>query len=72
MWCPRNSPVRKHCDPASSCRGSLAAPTTPIWTAGWKATMHGLYAALDQLGVKVLQAIALDLGLPETFFDETV
>lgn len=34
--------------------------------------MHGLYAALDQLGVKVLQAIALDLGLPETFFDETV
>ena len=34
--------------------------------------MHGLYSALDRLGIQILQAIALDLGLPETFFDETV
>jgi len=39
---------------------------------GWKATIHGLYAAFDAMGVKVLRAIAVDLGLEETFFDDAV
>jgi isopenicillin N synthase-like dioxygenase len=39
---------------------------------GWVETIHALYTAFDALGVRILRAIALDLGLEETFFDETV
>lgn len=38
----------------------------------WVKTIHGLYDAFDQLGAKILRAIALDLGLAENFFDDTV
>ena len=38
----------------------------------WKETVHGLYGAFDRLGLKVLQAIAIDLGLDENFFEDTV
>ena len=39
---------------------------------GFEAYVGGLYRALDQLGFKILRAIALHLGLPLTFFDEKV
>eukprot|EP01052_Picozoa_sp_SAG31_P018603 SAG31_NODE_1323_length_8792_cov_16.597032_4_plen_47_part_00 len=34
--------------------------------------MHRLYTELDKLGTRLLRAIALDLGLPEMFFDDAV
>jgi isopenicillin N synthase-like dioxygenase len=39
---------------------------------GFEAYVGGLYRALDQLGLKILRAIALHLGLPLAFFDEKV
>ena len=38
---------------------------------GWAAVTR-LYNALDQLGMRLLRAVARDLGLDETFFDDTV
>ena len=39
---------------------------------GFETYVGGLYRALDQLGLKILRAIALHLGLPLGFFDEKV
>jgi isopenicillin N synthase-like dioxygenase len=39
---------------------------------GFKEIAYGLYQALDQLGLKMLSAIALHLGLPEQFFADKV
>ena len=50
----------------------MAPNVVPAEIAGWQDTVHGLYDAFDQLGVKILRAIAVDLGLEETFFDDTV
>lgn len=44
----------------------------PDEVAGWRETIHGLFDAFDAMGVKILRAIALDLGLDETFFDDAV
>ncbi len=44
----------------------------PAEIEGWKEIVHGLYHAFDAMGVKILRAIALDLGLEETFFDDAV
>lgn len=46
-----------------------------VWPAeisGFRESTRWLYGALDQLGVKVLQAIALYLDLPRRTFDEAV
>lgn len=40
--------------------------------AGFDASTKALYDALDQMGATLLRAIALDLGLEETWFDKTV
>jgi isopenicillin N synthase-like dioxygenase len=59
--------------PAGHKYEALMPPNlVPAEIDGWVETIHGLYAAFDALGVKILRAIALDLGLAETFFDETV
>lgn len=50
----------------------MAPNVVPEEIEGWKETVHGLYAAFDAMGVKILRAIAIDLGLDETFFDNTV
>ena len=50
----------------------MAPNVVPAEIAGWQDTVHGLYDAFDQLGVKILRALAVDLGLEETFFDDTV
>lgn len=39
---------------------------------GFETYVGGLYRALDQLGSKILRAIALHLGLPLAFFDDKV
>ncbi|MHA6289509.1 isopenicillin N synthase family dioxygenase [Maricaulis sp. CAU 1757] len=50
----------------------MAPNLVPDEVDDWRPVVHGLYTAFDRLGVKVLRAIALDLGLEETFFDDTV
>ena len=57
--------------------GHSLAPTMPpnIWPdrpEGFRETFTELYHAFDRVGVQLLRAIALDLGLPETWFDPTV
>jgi isopenicillin N synthase-like dioxygenase len=39
---------------------------------GFRDTFEALFAAFEQAGGRILAAIALHLGLPETFFDATV
>ncbi|HET6805964.1 MAG TPA: 2-oxoglutarate and iron-dependent oxygenase domain-containing protein [Frateuria sp.] len=36
----------------------------------FKACGYGLYEALDQLGTRVLRALALHIGLPESYFED--
>tara|TARA_R110000868_G_scaffold35549_4_gene127410 strand:- start:3394 stop:4344 length:951 start_codon:yes stop_codon:yes gene_type:complete len=50
----------------------MAPNVVPSEVAGWRETVHGLYGAFDALGLKVLSAIATDLGLEADFFDDTV
>lgn len=50
----------------------MAPNLVPAEIAGWQETVHGLYDAFDALGLNVLRAIALDLGLEPNFFDDTV
>lgn len=57
--------------------GHPLAPTMPpnVWPerpAGFRETFTELYHAFDAVGVQLLRAIAVDLGLPETWFDPTV
>ena len=39
---------------------------------GFREFGYGLYQALDQLGVRVLRALALYIGLPENWFDDKI
>jgi len=59
--------------PAGHPYGAYMPPN--VWPAeidGFETYIGGLYRALDQLGLKILGAIALHLGLPLAFFDEKV
>jgi len=59
--------------PAGHPYGAYMPPN--VWPAeidGFETYVGGLYRALDQLGLKILRAIALHLGLPLGFFDEKV
>lgn len=42
----------------------------PDEVAGFRTYGYGLYQALDQLGTRVLRALALHIGLPEHYFDD--
>jgi isopenicillin N synthase-like dioxygenase len=44
----------------------------PEEIAGFRDYGYGLYSALDQLGSRVLRALALHIDLPETFFEDKV
>lgn len=57
--------------------GHPLAPTMPpnIWPdrpEGFRETFTELYHAFDRVGVQLLRAIAINLGLPKTWFDPTV
>ncbi|WP_156840515.1 isopenicillin N synthase family dioxygenase [Novosphingobium aquimarinum] len=57
--------------------GHPLAPTMPpnVWPErpeGFRETFTELYHAFDTVGVQLLRAIAVNLGLPETWFDPTV
>ena len=44
----------------------------PSEVAGFRERGYALYQALDQLGTRVLRALALHIGLPERWFDDKV
>lgn len=44
----------------------------PEEIAGFRDYGYGLYTALDQLGARVLRALALHIELPETFFEDKI
>ncbi len=46
----------------------MPANVWPTEIAGFRDVAYGLYTTLDQLGSQVLSALALHIGLPETFF----
>jgi isopenicillin N synthase-like dioxygenase len=58
-------------------RDSIFADVMPpnLWPAevpDFKPYGYALYQALDQLGARVLQALALHIGLPEHYFDDKI
>ena len=50
----------------------MAPNVWPSEVAGFRETFEQLYAAFEEAGGRVLQAIALHLDLPQHFFDSTV
>ncbi|MGB7408153.1 MAG: 2-oxoglutarate and iron-dependent oxygenase domain-containing protein [Pontixanthobacter sp.] len=50
----------------------MAPNIWPTEVDGFRATFEELYAAFDEAGGRVLRAIAIHLGLDETFFEPTV
>lgn len=52
-------------------RNVMADNITPEEIEGWEA-VNRLYAALDELGIRILRAVARELDLNEHFFDDTV
>ncbi|KAB2896922.1 MAG: isopenicillin N synthase family oxygenase [Dokdonella sp.] len=50
----------------------MAANLWPAEVAQFQRHGYALYEALDALGVRVLRALALHIGLPETWFDDKV
>lgn len=42
----------------------------PVEVPGFRQYGYGLYQALDQLGTRVLRALALHIGLPEHYFED--
>jgi isopenicillin N synthase-like dioxygenase len=52
--------------------GVSSANLVPAEIPGWEANVHGLYDALDALGLRILRAIAIHLGLADDFFDAGV
>ena len=58
-------------------RDSRYAPIMPpnLWpreVPGFRAAGYALYQALDELGARVLRALALHIGLPERWFDDKI
>jgi isopenicillin N synthase-like dioxygenase len=59
--------------PRDSAHAAVMAPN--LWPAEvpeFKHYGYGLYTALDQLGARVLRALALHIGLPERWFDDKI
>ena len=46
----------------------MAPNLWPVEVSGFREAAYGLYEALDQLGSRVLSALALHIDLPETYF----
>jgi isopenicillin N synthase-like dioxygenase len=59
-------------EPDSPWAGTLPGNLWPTEVEGFRATLEGLYAALDGLGNRMLRAIALHLDLGEQYFADKV
>lgn len=59
--------------PRDSRYAQYMAPNLwPTEVAGFQEYGYGLYQALDQLGARVLRALALHIDLPERYFDDKI
>ena len=57
--------------PRDSKHADIMAPNVwPTEVPGFREYGYGLYEALDQLGTRVLRALALHIDLPENWFDD--
>ncbi len=64
--------VGRELPPDSPHAGLMPANLWPTEVAGFRDTALALYEALDQLGRRVLKALALHIDLPEDFFEDKV
>jgi isopenicillin N synthase-like dioxygenase len=64
--------VGREIDRGSPHAEVMAPNLWPSEVEGFRDYGYGLYQALDQLGVRVLRALALHIGLPERFFDDKI
>jgi isopenicillin N synthase-like dioxygenase len=64
--------VGREIDRGSPHADVMAPNLWPSEVEGFREYGYGLYQALDQLGVRVLRALALHIGLPERFFDDKI
>lgn len=60
--------VGREIDPNSVHAAVMAPNRWPVEVPAFRRFGYGLYEALDALGSRVLQALALHIGLPETYF----
>lgn len=56
----------------SKYAASMPANVWPDELPEFREVAYGLYQSLDRLGAKVLSALALHIGLPETWFDDKI
>lgn len=56
----------------SKYAGSMPANVWPDELPEFREVAYGLYQSLDRLGAKVLSALALHIGLDETWFDDKI
>lgn len=59
-------------DRSSKYAEVMPANLWPTEVPGFREYGYGLYEALDQLGVRVLRALALHIDLPEHYFDDKI
>lgn len=64
--------VGRELPPDSPHAGLMPANLWPTEVEGFRDTALALYEALDQLGRRVLKALALHIDLPEDFFEDKV
>ena len=60
--------IGRELPPDSRYAGVMAANVWPNEVAGFREYGYGLFMALDRLGLRVLSALALHIGLPADFF----
>jgi isopenicillin N synthase-like dioxygenase len=62
--------IGRELPPDSKYAADMAPNLWPTEVAGFREYGYGLYNALDQLGTRVLRALALHIDLPEHYFDD--
>ena len=62
--------VGRRLSPGHAFEDRMPANVSVDRPAGFDAATYGLFEALDTLGLKILSAIAVELGLPADFFDD--
>ncbi len=64
--------IGREIDPASRFADTMPPNLWPEEVPGFREYGYGLYQALDQLGARVLRALALHIHLPEHYFDDKI
>ena len=64
--------IGRELEPGAKFADVMAPNVWPKEVPDFHEKAYALYQALDQLGARILRALALYLGLPETFFDDKI